>query len=52
LSTPETTINGSSYNVIDLLKCSLEIEGERAKRSPPLQPSMPKGKAKPQQKAQ
>ena len=33
-------------NVIDLLKRSLELEGKRSKKSPPLQPAMPKAKAK------
>jgi DNA end-binding protein Ku len=39
-------------NVIDLLKRSLEIEGKRAKKSPPLQPAMRKAKTKARQNAQ
>jgi len=38
-------------NVIDLLKRSLEIEGKRPRKAPPLQPDMPKAKAKRRQKA-
>ena len=38
-------------NVIDLLKRSLEIESKRAKKSPPLQPTMLKAKAKKRAKA-
>ena len=38
-------------NVIDLLKRSLEMEKKRGRKAPPLQPALPKGKAKARQRA-